>query len=870
MADVSLSPRDRRAAIIVASVGQGTRAVKPQAVADLASVSRGIAEPDERSSPVGVMDGVLDGVLDGGMDWYDPSRMTVATSDEATQGGAGGRSLSPGSVFAGRYLIERTVGEGGMGSVHAAVDQKLGERVALKVLSAVGSLRADALERFRREVRVAHQVTHRNVARTFDIGEHEGLHFLTMELVEGESLAERLRAKGRLGVERVIDIGRQICAGLVAVHEAGLVHRDLKPANVLLESGGRVVLTDFGIARSTIEDDAITVDREMLIGTPRYMAPEQVSGEPLTARSDLYTLGLVLYEMATGRLPFGTDTAIATAVARLQQSPEPPQRHVDLPPSLVNTIMACLERDAARRPSSASAVKAMLGELGAVDGAATDAATDVTMVASASTVRDVVAPSGGTRFASVYVGDHSLAVLPLRYRGPSDDAYLAEALTEQLIDLLSMTRGLRVPAAGATEPFVDRRDPRAVREALGVDSVVDGTMQKGGSHLRVAIRLLDARTGYQTWSERFDGELEDVFQLQDRIATRVAETLRLRLQSSRFEYSASQEVMELYMRARVSMRSFKLGAHESEGAPALLERCLALAPDFPPALAAYAVVCSRMWFYYGEKDGAHEWAALCRQAVARALEVAPGLPDAHLAAARMHWQQGEFRRAAQALQQTLDLAPTYAAAHGYLGILQCEAGRGKEGLQHIDLAVELEPTALWPLLTAARYFGMRGDMARFDAIMERVWKEAPDSRPAIKFFRLRVAMWSRDHNEIRRARDVLAQVDRPNRPFVEVVAGYVLGEASWDDVQASLAFNAPPTASPRYRAMLEQGLVEGLLVRDELEPAIEIMERLAQEVLVDVDWLEHCSLMEAIAEDPRMSKIRTAVHQRAQAIWMIE
>lgn len=792
--------------------------------------------------------------------------MAVATSDEVTQGGVGGRALTPGSVFAGRYLIEGTIGEGGMGSVHAAVDQKLGERVALKVLSAVGSLRADALERFRREVRVAHQVTHRNVARTFDIGEHEGLHFLTMELVEGESLAERLRVQGRLRIDRVIEIGRQICAGLAAVHEAGLVHRDLKPANVLLESGGRVVLTDFGIARSTAEDDAITLNREMLIGTPRYMAPEQVSGEPLTARSDLYTLGLVLYEMATGRLPFGADTAIATAVARLQQSPEPPQRHVELPPSLVTTIMACLERDVARRPGSASAVMAMLGEPGAAD----DAATDETLVASGSTVRDVVAPSGGTRFASVHVGDHCLAVLPLRYRGPSDDAYLAEALTEQLIDLLSMTRGLRVPAAGATEPFVDRRDPRAVREALGVDSVVDGTMQKGGSHLRVAIRLLDARTGYQSWSERFDGELEDVFQLQDRIATRVAETLRLRLESSRFEYSASQEVMELYMRARVSMRSFRLGAHEPEGAPALLERCLALAPDFPPALAAYAVVCSRMWFFYGEKDGAHEWAALCRQAVARALEIAPGFPDAHLAAARMHWQEGEFRRAAQALQKTLALAPTHAAAHGYLGILQCEAGRVKEGLQHIDLAVELQPNQLWPLLTAARHVGMRGDTARFDAILQRVWEQAPDSRVAIKFFRLRFALWSRDRNEIRRARDALAQVDKPFRPFPEVVASYVLCEASWDDVQASLAANAPPTASPRYRAMLEQGLVEGLLVRDELEPALEILERLAEEVLVDADWLEHCSLMEAIAEDPRMIKIRTTVRERAQAIWMIE
>lgn len=837
--------------------------------------------------------------------------MVVAKGDDVTQVGGEPRPLTPGSVFAGRYLIEGTIGEGGMGSVHAAVDRELGERVALKVLSSAGEARPETLERFRREVRVARRVTHRNTARTFDIGEHAGLHFLTMELVEGESLADLLRREGRLPAARVIDIGRQICAGLGAVHEAGIVHRDLKPANVMLESTGRAVLTDFGIARSTVEDDGVTREQALLVGTPRYMAPEQVAGESLTARSDLYTLGLVLYEAATGRLPFGAQTAIGTAVARLQHDPEPPSRYVELPTSLERTIMACLERDMTRRPPSAAAVGDMLGQpedavadavehpgagegtvehAGAVEtagvgvgvgtgvgasasagaGADPSAATDATLVAPVVPPRDGTAPSGSTRFASVDPGEHCLAVLPLRYRGPADDAYLAEALTEQLIDLLSMTRGLRVPAAGATEPFATRRDPRAVREALDVDSVVDGTMQKGSTQLRVAIRLLDARTGYQTWSERFDGELEDVFQLQDRIATRVAETLRLRLESSRFEFSAPAEAMELYMRARVRMRSFHLGGPGPEGAPALLERCLALAPDFPPALAAYAMACARMWFFYGEKDGDHEWATQCQRAVARALEVGPGLPDAHLAAARMCWQQGRFRRAARALQQALELAPTHAAAHGYLGVLQCEAGRVKEGLQHIDLAVELEPTQLSPLLTAARHMGMRGDRERFEAIVQRVWEEAPDSRYPIRILRARLALWRRDLDEIRRGRDALALVDKPFRPFPEVVASYALDEASLADVQASLDANAPPSASPRYRSMLEQGLVEGYLVRGELEPAIAVLERLAQEVLVDVDWLEHCPLMDAIADDPRMSKIRTRVRERAQALWAIE
>ncbi|MCA9706494.1 MAG: protein kinase [Myxococcales bacterium] len=791
--------------------------------------------------------------------------MTPASGDDVTVMGGEARSPTPGSLFAGRYLVEKRIGEGGMGSVHAVLDRELGERVALKVLTTEGTLRPETVERFRREVRVARKITHRNAARTFDIGEHAGLHFLTMELVEGESLAALL-GRGPLAPERVIEIGRQICDGLGAVHEAGIVHRDLKPANVLLEAGGRVVLTDFGVARSTIEDDGVTREGVLLVGTPRYMAPEQVAGEPLTPRTDLYALGLLLYEAATGRLPFAAKDAIGTAMARLHELPESPLRHVDLPPPLTAAIMACLERDPARRPASAAALRAMLG---GEPEASTGTGEGSDPMLAASSAPSGTDSSGSHRFASLDVGEQCLAVLPLRYRGPADDAYLAEALTEQLIDLLSMTRGLRVPAAGATEPFADRRDPRAVREALGVDAVVDGTMQKGGSQLRVAIRLVDAHTGYQTWSERFDGELEDVFQLQDRIATKVAETLRLQLESTRFRFTGPPEAMELYMRARVRMRNYHLGGTEPDGAPALLRRCLDQAPDFAPALAAYAMVCARMWFFYGQRDGEHEWAAECERSVARALEVGPGLPDTHLAAARMYWQLGRFRESARALQQALDLAPTHAAAHGYLGVLQCEAGRSKEGFEHIELALELEPTDVSPLLTAVHHMALHGDHERLEASIRRVWDTMPDARFPIKVMRLRIALWHRDPVEIRRWRDALSHVDKPFRPFVEVVASHVLGEATADEVQASLDANAPPTASLRYRALVEQVQVEGLLARGELEPALEGLERLAAGVLVDVDWLEHCPLMEPLRADPRMFKVRAKVRERAQAIWTI-
>ncbi|MCX4246742.1 serine/threonine-protein kinase [Paraliomyxa miuraensis] len=780
--------------------------------------------------------------------------------DDATLMAGEPRLLAPGSVFADRYVVEGPLGEGGMGSVHAVVDRELGERVALKVLGEGIQGRPEALERFRREVRVARRVTHRNAARTFDIGEYAGLRFLTMELVEGESLAQRLRRERRLDPSDVVEIGRQVCDGLGAVHEVGIVHRDLKPANVLLERTGRVVLTDFGIARPEADDDRVTQESSQMVGTPHYMAPEQVAGEPLTSRTDIYSLGLLLYEMATGRLPFMRGTTIATAVARLHDPPEPPQQHVSLPEPLVAAIMACLRREPAQRPADAAAVRAMLEAAPAesrTSGGSTDPdpkATDVTLLG---------ASSSASCFCPVDVGEKGLAVLPLRHRGPADDAYVAEAITEQLIDLLSMTRGLRVPAAGATEPFAERRDPRAVREALGVDVVVDGTVQRSGSRLRVAIRLLDAQTGYQTWTDRFEGELRDVFELQDRIATKVAEALRLRVESSHLEVSVPPEALELYMRARAMMREHQLGG--PEGAPALLARCLELAPKLPPALASYAIVCSRMWFFFGEDP----WAARCEDAVARALVYGPHLPDTHLAAARMHGQRGEFAEAARALQQTLELAPTHAAAHAYLGVLQCEAGRSSEGLRHIELARDLAPSDRMPLIAAIRHLKLHGQDERADALIEQLMAEDPDAQTTLQIFHLRFAVWMRDLESIRRWRAAASPQARTILRFLVEVGGFVLGDLDEPGMMARFDEFAVPNTSRRYRALLEQMLVEGLLATGRVEPAVPVLERLADEVLVDVDWLEYCPLLHPLRDEPWMAPVRSKVRARARAIWAL-
>jgi serine/threonine-protein kinase len=266
--------------------------------------------------------------------------------------------LEAGQLFAGRYFLLREVGRGGMGAVYQARDELLGEVVGLKVLEAGSAWGSVAWERFRREARLARRIAHRHVARVYDLGRHQGHAFLTMEYVDGEDLRARLARQRPLSAETAARVALAVCEGLAAAHAAGVVHRDLKPANVLLEHGGRVVVTDFGIARA-MEDEgegALTNPRT-LVGTPLYMAPEQMMEEPVDARTDVYALGLLLWEMLVGEPAFQGCTTLGAAFKRLRRPPpDPRMREASVPDALAELVLACLSLKPHERPAGALAV----------------------------------------------------------------------------------------------------------------------------------------------------------------------------------------------------------------------------------------------------------------------------------------------------------------------------------------------------------------------------------------------------------------------------------------------------------------------------------------------------------------------------------
>jgi len=760
-----------------------------------------------------------------------------------TRGAAGAPvSLASGALFASRYRVDELVGEGGMGAVYRVLDNTLGEVVALKLLT-LGTQRA--VERFLDEVRLARRVTHPNVARTHDVGEDGGVHFLTMEYVRGVALDEVLDARGPVAPARAAELGADIARGLSAAHRAGVVHRDLKPANVLLAEEGRAVITDFGIALATTGDDDPKTGG--LVGTPAYMAPEQVRGDTVDARADLYALGLILYELTTGTLPFDGPTPIALALARLQTEPVDPRTHAELPEPLAHLILRLLARDPAGRPASAPDVRAALEGL---SGPGPEAPR-------------VTTPTVSSLYAPLAPTERTLAVLPFAFRGPPEDAYLGEGLTEELIDVLARTKGLKVLSLGATRRFGEDRDPTRVARELGAHAVVDGTVQTAGERVRLAARLIDGRDGVQRWSDRFDGRYDDVFTLQETLARRVAEELRLEL-GARVAEQAPPEAVERYLRARRHLRGDMMT--EAELAVQLLEEALELAPDLGVAKAAHAMASIRAWWGRGgDFDGSR--AERAQRSVARARAEVPELAETHLSEAMFAVQTGGYRQAAQALARALAIAPTMAEAHSYLGGLQCEALQGDEGPKRLRAALELDPTLQTCHLSLARSALLDGDLATFAHHDAALAEAFPPQHVPTLISRLRWSLYRGDATDARSHFRTLRALGTDTGDRLARLCAAAVGEGSLEDARAT--FDSIPAwlANPRFTALMDQLATEIFLVAGANDLARAAVERAAESILIDRAWLERCSLLDPLRGDPAFEAVRATVETRAAEIW---
>jgi eukaryotic-like serine/threonine-protein kinase len=521
---------------------------------------------------------------------------------EATARSEPGQELARGELFADRYQVEELLGRGGMGAVYRAHDLALGEPIALKLFPFDPDRAPLGVLRFRQEVRLARRVTHPNVARVYDIGEHQGALYLTMELIEGATLRALFSHEGRLAPARAVDIVREVALGLQAAHAAGVIHRDLKPTNILVARSGRVVLSDFGIARSLGDESYLTVTGAA-VGTPYYMSPEQAYGGPVDARADLYALGLVLYEALSGERAQGTPEDLA---ATLNEG--------GVPAPLIGLVRRCLEKSPDARPQSAGEIGDLLAEIGA-SLTRKEASTSLAHCAPAP----APAPAPSDRSSVRTSGLCSLAVLPFVYRGSKESDYLGDTIADELVDVLSRTRGARVIGTGVTAKYRHDRDPNAIGRDLGAFAVIDGAVHLVGGRVRISVRLLDGESRVQLWSDHYEGTLGDLFAFQGAIARRVAEELRVELTTLALGEGEPAEAIEQYLAARRELNA--RGRPSFVEAVACFERCIELSPGFAPAIAGHAMTCLRCWFLQSgqDEDATADWEQAASVSVARAL-----------------------------------------------------------------------------------------------------------------------------------------------------------------------------------------------------------------------------------------------------------
>jgi TolB-like protein/Tfp pilus assembly protein PilF len=600
-------------------------------------------------------------------------------------------TLTPGTKL-GSYEIQSPLGAGGMGEVYRATDTKLGRDVALKVLPAEMAEDPERLGRFRREAKTLAQLDHPNIVTIYSVEESDGVHFLTMQLVDGQRL-DRLIPPDGLPAERIVEIAGGLADALAAAHEKGIVHRDLKPANVMVSNEGRVKVLDFGLAKDVraahLSDDTLTSDGRtqvgVVMGTPAYMSPEQTSGRPLDHRTDIFSLGVVLHEMATGRCPFEGASSAELVSAILRDTPPPvTDLRSDLPADLARIIRRCLEKDPRYRMQTARDVSNEFRDLAR-------STTRPTPVSSPARAAD----SGASRADEGFW----VAVLPFKYTGGNQDLKaLAEALSEEVVTGLSRFSYLRVIARGSTGRYSNvSGDVRSIGKELGARYAMEGSLRQAGSKLRLAVQLVDTVSGAHLWAENYERSFspETVFEIQDDLVPRIVATIadahgvlhRAMSQAVRSKSPAELTAYEALLRTLTFAE--RISAEEHIIARTCAERAVQLAPNFSQAWAVLAQVYAGEYGHLLNPQPEPLERAL--KAAQRAVDADPSNAGGHCALAYVLFLRKQFQAFRIAAEEALELNP-YAAAEGaVLGLCMAYSGDWERGCAVVERSMQINP-----------------------------------------------------------------------------------------------------------------------------------------------------------------------------------
>jgi serine/threonine-protein kinase len=653
----------------------------------------------------------------------------------------------------GRYQILEKIGAGGMGLVFRARDTHLGRTVALKVLPSGLTADKDLRARFVREAKAASALNHLNIITIYDIGEADGVEFIAMEFVQGQTLRDILAGQ-KLALSEALDYSIQIVQALHAAHSAGIIHRDIKPANIMIvetPTGPRKAkLLDFGLAKLIEphrQGDAAEAEtmKGVVLGTAAYMSPEQAEGKLIDARSDIFSLGAVLYEMASGKRPFQGKSTFAVLHAVLHDEPAP---LTGIPAELHSVLLRCLRKDPGLRFQTAGDLELAL-----------EACRPLSVAASGHPAK-------------------SIAVLPFaNASGDKDNDYFSDGLAEEMINSLTKLQGLQVTAR--TSAFALRYkdlDIREIGSKLNVEYILQGSVRRAGNRMRVTAQLVNVETGYHLWSERYDREMTDVFAIQDEISQAIVETLRLRLikgplQASR--HPANFEAYSLYLKGRHFQE--KRTPEGYAKAKACFDQALALDSKYALALLGLAEFYWLNAFYGFQYP--KEALLRSKEATLRALEIDNSLPEAHaILGALLGMADCDWAAAEESFQRALELDPNSSyALFRYANFYLRPNGRVEEAIKLLERALEIDPLSVVTLWAVAYY---HYSSKQYDRAIKHLLAVI-DLEPS---FYLAYCVMGLDYAQLGMEESSIAALEKagelvPSNPFTTGLLAYAKGKA---------------------------------------------------------------------------------------------
>ena len=633
-------------------------------------------------------------------------------------------AISPGSDFGPRYRIETLLGQGGMGRVYKAYDKELNRTVAIKVVRQGVMGEADALNRFKQELVLASKISHKNILRIHDLGEVNGMKFITMAYVEGQDLHQIIRANPKLPLEQVLKYAAQLAGALAAAHAEDVVHRDLKPQNILLDKNDQVYISDFGLAKSFAEGAVGMTQTGAFLGTPRYMSPEQVEGKATDGRSDLYAFGLILYEMATGDVPFTGDSTLGVMYQRIREKPKNPKEvNPSLPNWLVQIIMRCLEKDPADRYQNAYEILADLQASQSGSGVSRGVSRSGSTVhiqipefanrrwvlitggvvvillgtLAIPKVRHLIFGGAGKESGSTISGVPPLssgrfvAILPLQILGdPTHLSYIAQGIEESLAAKLFELKDVRVAPSDAANKADQKQTLAKIASALGSNMLVQGMLQGAGDKIRVTMHLEDVLNGKRLWIKEFDGIPADLLTMEDQIYNQLIAALNVNPSNdeqanAKVRPTDNVAAYDLYLRGRNSMRG-----HDNKTIQSALEyfdQALKADPKF--ALAYTGVADASLRMNSIKKDSF--WTQKALAAAQQAEQLNDKLPEVHATLGSVYRATGKYSEAVAELGRALLLAPNSDEFYRRLGDVHLDSGNDGKALDAYQKAVQINP-----------------------------------------------------------------------------------------------------------------------------------------------------------------------------------